>query len=353
MFDRITELEEQPYTEQDAEWDEFVTNHQHGSLLQTTAWARLKNQFGWRSQRVWLRLDGKLIAGAQILIRSAALGLMRVAYIPHGPLVNWQDEEQLGVLFNQIDHAAYDLGAGLLKLEPLLWRGEFSAEDWESLCQRFNCLPNASTIQPPRTLVVDLTPPEEEILARMKQKTRYNIRLAARKEISVRSGSESDIPVFNQLIQETAMRNEFGVHSPQYYRDAFDLFAPDDVAMFIAEYMGTPLSAVMVFSHGSRAAYLYGASSSRERQRMPNYAVQWAAMRWAKDKGFTAYDLWGVPDFDGETLEAEFKNRSDGLWGVYRFKRGFGGELLRTVGTADRVYNSLVYKLYEWRNSQR
>jgi lipid II:glycine glycyltransferase (peptidoglycan interpeptide bridge formation enzyme) len=105
----------------------------------------------------------------------------------------------------------------------------------------------------------------------------------------------------------------------------------------------------MVFILGKQAAYLYGASSSEERQRMPTYAVQWAAMRWAKARGCTTYDLWGVPDEPEEELEKQFENRDDGLWGVYRFKRGFGGQVIRTVGSADRIYNKFVYRLYQWR----
>jgi lipid II:glycine glycyltransferase (peptidoglycan interpeptide bridge formation enzyme) len=79
---------------------------------------------------------------------------------------------------------------------------------------------------------------------------------------------------------------------------------------------------------------------------MPNYLLQWEAIRWAKSQGCTEYDLWGVPDEDMDTLEANFTLRSDGLWGVYRFKRGFGGELKRSVGSWDRVYNPLLYRAY-------
>jgi lipid II:glycine glycyltransferase (peptidoglycan interpeptide bridge formation enzyme) len=281
MLDSITHIEEQPYTDHDAEWDRFVSSHRQGSLLQTTAWARLKNRFGWRSQRVWLRRDDRLVAGAQVLVRTAALGLIRVAYIPHGPIVDWQDEEQIDVILNQIDHAAYEQGAGFLKMEPLLWQQEFTADRWDRICERHGCLTDTDTIQPPRTAVVDLAGTEEEILARMKQKTRYNIRLSGRKGVVVREGSRKDIPIFNHLIQTTSRRNEFGVHTPEYYR--------------------------------------------------------------------AAYDLWGVPDHPEPELESQFLERNDDLWGVYRFKRGFGGEVRRTVGTADRVYNSLVYRIYRRR----
>jgi peptidoglycan pentaglycine glycine transferase (the first glycine) len=352
MLEQMVEMEEQPYSEEDAEWDAFVSQHPNGSLLQMTNWARLKSRFGWHSQRVWLRRDGQLVAGAQMLVRSAALGIFRIAYIPHGPLVDWRDEEQRSVLLNQIDHAVYQERAGMLKMEPLLWSTEMDQADWRALCQSEECLPDSDTIQPPRTLLVDLTASEDEILARMKQKTRYNIRLSAKKGVTVRRGAADDLPIFNQLMMTTGTRNTFGVHEPRYYLTAFELFSPDDVALWLAEYEGRPLAAIMVFLNGDRAAYLYGASGDEERQRMPTYAVQWAAMRWAKEKGCKTYDLWGVPDHSEEELEAAFRGRDDGLWGVYRFKRGFGGQLMRTVGTADRVYNKTVYRLYRWRRGR-
>lgn len=352
MFQEWFQLGEQPYSEADAEWDDFVATHPHGSILQTTNWARLKNRFGWTSKRVWLRQDGKLVAGAQILFRSVALGIVKMGYIPHGPLVTWQDEEQVAVLLNQIDFAAYERGAGILKMEPLLWQDEMPSPAWETLCRQQDSKPHTDTIQPPRTIMIDLRPSEEEILAAMKQKTRYNIRLAGRKGVTVRQGTSEDLPIFLKLIRVTGARDDFGIHAPEYYKAAYELFAPEQVALLIAEYEERPLAAIMVFALGPKAAYLYGASSNEERQRMPTYAVQWAAMKWAKEKGCRQYDMWGIPDAPEEELEANFTSRRDGLWPVYRFKRGFGGRIQRTVGAADRVYNKYVYKLYQWRRNR-
>jgi len=103
----------------------------------------------------------------------------------------------------------------------------------------------------------------------------------------------------------------------------------------------------MVFASGKRAWYFYGASTNEERNRMPTYLLQWKAMLWAKKQGCTEYDLWGVPDEELETLESEFNNQSKGLWGVYRFKRGFGGELKRADNPYDRVYKPLIYMAYK------
>ena len=352
MVAKMFELGEQPYSEADAEWDAFVAAHPRGSLLQTTNWARLKSRFGWSSQRVWMRRDGRLVGGAQVLFRSVALGIVKLGYVPHGPLVDWHDAEQVDVLMNHIDQAAYGRGAGMVKLEPRIWQDEMGAEEWEALYRRHGCVPSPDTIQPPRTVVIDLRPSEDEILTRMKQKTRYNIRLAEKKGVTVRQGKEDDLPAFNRLMRVTGERDKFGIHDANYYRAAFEIFSPHNVALWLAEFEGRPLAGVMVFTSGHSAAYLYGASSNEERQRMPAYAAQWAAMRWAKARGCTTYDMWGVPDAPEEELEANFADRQDGLWPVYRFKRGFGGEVRRTVGAADRVYNQMLHRLYAWQRGR-
>lgn len=352
MVTRMFEMGEQPYTESDAEWDDFVTRHPQGSILQTTNWARLKNRFGWSSQRVWMRREGRLVAGAQILFRSVAIGIVKMGYIPHGPLVDWSDDEQLEVLFNHIDQAAYRRGAGILKLEPRLWQHETPAEAWQELYLRHGCVPSPDSIQPPRTILIDLRPSEDTILAQMKQKTRYNIRLAEKKGVVVREGTAADLPAFNRLMLATGRRDGFGIHEPEYYRAAYELFAPERAGLLLAEFEGQPLAAVMVFAWGENAAYFYGASSDQERQRMPAYAAQWAGMRWAKARGCTTYDMWGIPDAEEAELEAGFTDRHDGLWPVYRFKRGFGGDVRRTVGAADRVYNRMLHRLYIWRRGR-
>lgn len=352
MTANLLQLEEQPYSAADAEWDAFVAAHPRGSILQTTDWARLKNRFGWSSERVWMRRDGRLVGGAQILFRSVALGVVKLGYVPHGPLVDWRDEEQVAVLLNYIDQAAYKRGAGMVKIEPRLWQDEMPAADWQEICIHHQLDTQTDTIQPPRTILIDLRPSLDDILGGMKQKTRYNIRLAEKKGVTVRQGRDSDIPAFYQLMQTTGERDGFGIHQPTYYGSAMQIFAPEQATLLLAEYEGKLLAGAMVFALGKTAAYFYGASGDEERQRMPTYAVQWAAIRWAKARGCTVYDLWGIPDALEADLEAGFTDRTDGLWPVYRFKRGFGGEIKRTVGAADRVYNQTLQRLYRWRRGR-
>lgn len=195
----------------------------------------------------------------------------------------------------------------------------------------------------------------------MKSKWRYNIRLAERKEVTVRAGTRDDLRHFQSLMQTTGQRDGFAVHDFDYYRTAFDLLVPDHGVYLYAEYAGQVLASIVALQCRRMAWYVWGASSDAERNRMPNHALQWAAMRWARQRGATSYDLWGIPDEIGqlavgmadgapvpaEAMPVDVESLPAGdLWGVFRFKQGFGGMVERTVGAWDRPLNGPLYQLY-------
>jgi peptidoglycan pentaglycine glycine transferase (the first glycine) len=265
--------------------------------------------------------------------------------VPRGPALAWGESRAAELLWRAVHSTARQQRAICLKVEP----------DWVDTPEAAAALrgwgfrPSPHAVQPPRTLVVDLDAEPEALLARMKQKTRYNVRLASRRGVTVRAGTEADLPVFHRLMQATAARDEFGIHSAEYYQAVFRLFVPPGHgALLLAEHDGRLLAGLIAFAFGVKAWYMYGASADEGRKLMPNYLLQWEAMRWAQARGARIYDLWGVPDEDEEALEAQFTRRRDGLWGVYRFKRGFGGRLARAVGAWDWVYSPLRYKLYTY-----
>ena len=166
--------------------------------------------------------------------------------------------------------------------------------------------------------------------------------------------TNDDLKTFYRLMQRTGERDSFGIHSLEYYQQAFNTFHPlDQCALFQADFEGRSLAGLMVFKRGNRAWYFYGASGDELRELMPTYLLQWEAMRWARQRGCLSYDLWGIPDAPEEQLEAEFLKRSSGLWGVYRFKRGFGGQVVRYAGPWDRVYQPALYRVYRWWSSRR
>jgi lipid II:glycine glycyltransferase (peptidoglycan interpeptide bridge formation enzyme) len=308
-----------------SDWTQFLSSHPNAHLLQTGEWGELKSSFGWKPVRI---INEK--SGVQILFRKLPLGFT-IAYVPKA---NFDPS-----LWSEIDWACKQNHAIFLKLEPDLWNDQ-KPETGNAI---FRTSPH--NIQPPRTMIVDIKDAEEDILARMKQKTRYNIRLAEKKGVTVRAWD--DIESFHRMMLLTGGRDGFGVHSLEYYKRAYELLHPKEMGeLLVAEYEGKPLAALFVARNGNRACYLYGASTEEERNRMPAYLLQWEAMKWAKARGCEEYDLWGVPDEDETTLEANFENRQDGLWGVYRFKRGFGGQLKRAVQAMDRVYIPWLYWAY-------
>ena len=326
------------------EWDAFVATHSRGHLLQTSEWGAFKSKFGWRDERVTMKESGSLTAGAQILYRDLPGRLLSIAYVPKGPVVDWSNPVQVEAVLQALRDAARRQRAIAIRIEPHLMEGEIG--NLGTLLAQSGYYPVQRSVQPRRTTLLDIGGSEDEILQTMKQKTRYNIRLAGRKEVVVREGTAADVTLFTDLMQTTGRRNDFGVHSPEYYQAIYRQMAPAGrVGLLLAEYQNQPLAGLMVFCLGDTAWYFYGASSDAERNRMPTYLLQWEAIRWARARHCTIYDLWGVPDADEATLEAEFNQRSDGLWGVYRFKRGFGGRLVRWVGAFDCVLNRPLYAL--------
>ena len=310
----------------------LTQTYPNAHLLQLPEWAEFKSHFGWESQ-----FFSNQSAAAQVLFRSLPAGFT-IAYLPKGPLgINWSS------LWPQIDRECQRRKSIFLQVEPdhnQPLPGEVEAQFTQGFIRQEH------TIQPRRTILVSLEPDEEELLANMKQKTRYNIRLAAKKGVIVKS--TDDIIGFNQMMLTTGNRDGFAVHSLDYYQKVFDIFAPSEKCVLLAAYYEEkPLAYLVLFFSGSRSWYFYGASDNSQRNLMPTYLLQWEAMRWAKAHGATEYDLWGIPDADEDVLEANFTERSDGLWGVYRFKRGFGGQVVRTSPAFVKVYKPLLYKLYE------
>ncbi len=311
-------------------WDAYIKARPNAHILQTSAWGLFKQNHGWYPKYL---ITGD--AGAQVLFRRLPFGLS-FGYIPKGPVgKNWEK------IIPEAISLCRQENAFVLYIEPDMWESE---DEGNSLLSKgFN--PSPISIQPRRTMVLSLIGREEEWLNKMKQKTRYNIRLARKKDVVIERSNE--IELFNDLIKVTGSRDKFGVHTEQYYEDVFKLFSKNqDCVLLIAKYKKTPLAGIMVFTRGKRAWYFYGASNSQERNRMPTYLLQWEAMRWVASRGCTEYDLWGIPDEEQDILERDFMSRTDGLWGVYRFKRGFGGEIKRTSGVYQKVIIKPIYSVY-------
>jgi peptidoglycan pentaglycine glycine transferase (the first glycine) len=330
-------------------WDEFVCQ-QDGHLLQSWGWGELKAAAGWHPLRLalWDRQAERIVAAAQVLCRGAPhlpLRLGHLAYIPRGPLLDWSQEEISACFWRELERYLRRRGALALRVEPPLPVGAPMSECAlrQLLAAHFHPTP---AVQPVRTIVLDLRPDEETLLARMKEKWRYNVRLAARRGVTVREArTVEDVRAWYRLLQVTAARDGFGIHTCDYYLQAWLILAPRrQLELLLAEYAGQLLAGIVVGRMGREALYLYGASGNELRQLMPTYLLQWEAIRRARAAGALRYDFWGIPESERE---------DEPLAGVYRFKRGWGGEIVRFIGCYQRIYRPLSMWLARQRLSQR
>lgn len=313
------------------------------SLLQRWAWGRFKERHGWTVARA--ANDDFVV---QVLFKRK-LGVT-IGYVPRGPAADWMNS-RIGGCFAALDGLCKKAGAALVLIEPdASFPSDFSLK-------RFGYTKTDLSVQPLRTIIVRCDKDDDALLAAMKQKTRYNVRLAAKRGITVRQGGVDDLPAFWSLLQTTATRDAFGVHTLDYYADLLRFFPPPNQgALLCAEYGGKIVAAAILLRGGPMAIYLAGASSDTHREHMPTYALQYAALQWARNVGCTHYDLWGIPPTDTppDAAQGEQQNVRDGLWGVYRFKQGFGGEVVSYPGIFVRQYRPVTGSVALWAiNRQR
>jgi lipid II:glycine glycyltransferase (peptidoglycan interpeptide bridge formation enzyme) len=276
---------------------------------------------------------------------------LNILYIPKGPLVDWFDEPLRKRVLDDIQSFAKRQSAIFVKVDPdvVLGRGisgaagsveEADGQAVMSDLKRGGWIFSSDQIQFRNTVTIDLSASEDEMLARMKQKTRYNIRLAGRKGVMVRTGSSDDLPMLYKMYAETALRDGFVIRDEGYYQTVWQTFMQSKMPTcepLIAEVDREPVAAIFVFYFANRAYYIYGMSREVHREKMPNYLLQWEGMRRAKAAGCRLYDLWGAPD--------EF-NEGNSMWGVFRFKQGLGGQVVRTLGAWDYTPRPFWYRMY-------
>jgi lipid II:glycine glycyltransferase (peptidoglycan interpeptide bridge formation enzyme) len=315
-------------------WNAFVSNSPYGHVLQSWEWGELKARAGQEPVRLVLRDGGTIRAAVQVLVRPLARGLGRIAYVPKGPVLDYEDPDLLTAVLDGLSALARQRRVISLKIEPEIR----DPSPVTAGLLRYGLQP-APPVQMRSTIWVDLTAPEEEILARQHHKTRYNTRLAQRKGVEVTAGTVEDIDAWYDMYEVTAQRDGFSIHGREYYRQVMETLGARDMArLFVARHEGDLLAGTIAFAFGHLAQYMYGASSNTKRNLMAPYLTQWRGMQWAKERGCRIYDLWGIPD----VLE-----ENEDLWGVYRHKRGYGGEIVRYIGAFDLVRSPLQHLALE------
>ncbi len=246
-------------------------------------------------------------------------------YVPFGPVVFGKEDDagELGGFLTSLCEEAGKSGAFCLDIEP---ENRLVIPYLENL--GFKASP--SSLQPSRTVIVTLDKTEEDLLATMKQKTRYNVRLAEKKGVVIKKREDSSLEIFWQLLQETAERNEVTFYSKSYFEHLFTAVG-EGVQCFEAVYEGKTIASLLLVLSGTTATYLFGASANAYRNTMANYLLHWQAMLFAKKQGYKTYDFWGISDGTAHTARWE---------GITRFKTSWGGEEVSYPGLYRKVLSS-------------
>jgi lipid II:glycine glycyltransferase (peptidoglycan interpeptide bridge formation enzyme) len=306
----------------------------NNSFLQSRIWAEFKSRYGWEAGELSLEYSGKL----SILLRKFLF--WKIGYIPHPFIADpagFRQELKKAVKAEAKYHPHLYKGLILVRIDSLLEKPlpGFSGQ--------------SITIQPPDTVILDLEKSEDDLLAQMKKKTRYNIKLAAKKNVYIEEKSPLEfLERWYELYKETAERDRIAIHSYQYYRDlaeAAELSKEFDLRLYAAFYedelKDEPqdkeqdqqkdfLAGIIVLYYQNQAYYLYGASSNLKRNLMPAYLLQWEAIKACKKQGAKTYDLFGIPPSD---------DPNHPMHGLYRFKTGFGGQIVHRSGIEDLALN--------------
>ena len=305
----------------------FVSQQELAQFLQSFYWQKILQSQNKETVIVGVVDDEQNILLTSLLVKNK-FKFFSYYYSPRGPIVvdkvrnnKVQLAEVLNFWLSEIKKITREEHVGFLRLEPNF--------DWPN---NLNVLKSTFPIQPQKTLLLDLTLSEEELLKKLHQKTRYNLRLAGKKGVTVREGSIDDVDSFFDLLEETKDRNHFGIHSKMHYYNLL-VHSKDKVKLILAEHEGVVIAGGLFSYFGNQAIYLHGASHSSTRHLMAPYLVQWEAIKIAKYKKCRWYDFGGI---------------DESKWpGVTRFKMGFSGVVYDYPGTFDLVFNPFIYGVYK------
>ena len=305
------------------------------SFLQSAAWGAFKSRFGWTSRACMVAYNGFPPRPLLVLCRRLAPGLS-MAYVPWGPELppDFPADDNTRTL--ALAELAGELrrllprSTAFIRFDPPWYGGEHTGGAAPRIGAPFKRA--AADIQPPDTVLIDLTASPEAMLDAMRRKWRYNIGLAGKRGVRVSRLDETGLDLFYRLLTETARRDGLAIHSIDYYRTLFEVCSRSagsgggELRLYAAEHEDDALAAIVVLCRGTQAVYLYGASANHKRNLMAPYALQWRAMLDAKDSGCAVYDLFGIPPDD---------NPNHPMAGLYLFKTGFGGRIIHRPGSWD------------------
>jgi peptidoglycan pentaglycine glycine transferase (the first glycine) len=302
-----------------ATWDAFVEAAPTGAYTQLSAWAEVKAPNGWRAERIVAAGTGGPI-GLQLLVRDLRPTPWRVGYAPRGPLGAF-DRAAVGALTADVRRVAREQRIVHVLIDPEVDSshplvGELAAAGWTE----------AAGVQTPRTRVIDLTRPEEELWSDLRSKWRQYVNKARRAGVTVEDVGATGLDDFYRIYVDTALRAGFIHRARSAYEDVFRAFDRGGRARLLMARRedGTPVATLMLLHCGTRVIEPYGGMTEAGAASRANYLLKWEAIRSARERGFAVYDMWGLSHA-----------------GIEQFKAGFGGREVRYVGGRALVVDRL------------
>ncbi len=318
------------------EYEAFIKKQELCDFQQSVKWAKVKTL--WQNEIIILKdKQQNIIASMSILIRKIPF-FGHIMYVPRGPIGNLYEEKVLKEITNQVKQMAKKYKAFVLIIEPNIKKEDETFQNLAlSLGYKINskAIKFEQEIQARHNFRLNLeNKTEEEVFQNFSPKTRYNIRLAIKKGVIVEEKNETGIDEFYELMQETGKRDSFRIRTKEYFETILQEF-PKEAKIFIAYYKKEPISAIMIMQYGNKMWYLYGASGNKNRNLMSTYLLQWEMIKLAIKEHCKIYDFRGVSMEKGEN------------GGLYRFKKGFGGDFIELIGEIYIPFRPIFYFFYK------
>lgn len=328
-----------------AQWNDFLRSQPRSHLLQSYEWGVLNQYLGGQIYRLGA-LDDERLVGVMMLVVTPVAGNrlpFKWLYSSRGPTVERPDSPALVAL---IEYAQKVLAkkerAVALRLEPNIADDDPAMDAWIATYRGLGFQTNPYAVHGRRSWVLDIRPPAEELLAKFKMTWRQNVRSAERKGVVIREVvSEADFDAYYSLLKLTSERDAFFIHGKDYHQEILRQFKDQgDVVLYIAEHEGEAIAAKMLIRFGDWCWDMFGATSNNKRNLKPAYLLQYRCFQWAQAKGCSYFDFRTIP----EILEP-----GEEMWGVYEYKKGFGGFSRLNIPTQDYIYRPVIYNA--WRKS--
>ncbi|HYL43863.1 MAG TPA: peptidoglycan bridge formation glycyltransferase FemA/FemB family protein [Ktedonobacteraceae bacterium] len=323
------------------QWNDFLSRHPYGHLLQSYEWGELHQLRGGRIYRLGALERGSLVGTMMLNQAFAPFPGLRFSwlYCARGPAVEGPSSPALPALIDYAHKIARQEQAVVLRLEPNIADDDPDLDAWLATFRELGFQTNPIAVHGRQSWVLDLRPDIEHLLANFRKAWRYNIRYAESQGVRVRAAeTEEDFETYYRLLQETSKREKFFIHDKEHHRQILRLFARNgDAVLFLAELDRAPIAAKLVVRFGSWCWDMFGASSDAPQNFPRSHLIQYRCLLWAREKGCTYFDFRTIP---------EVLDPNEELWGVYQFKKGFGGFPRMSIPTQDYVYRSLIYEAW-------